>query len=138
VAYVLVLALLAGLFGLSVARVVGVRGMVTAGLLAGAVALVVVLADRRLAPARQFLTYLAAGNLVFVGSFLFTSPTARLVSAEAGAGTWAVGPVDLEGPVVVLVLDELPLTSILRPDGSIDAARFPRFAELAARSTWFR
>lgn len=138
VAYVALLALLAGMFGLSVARAVGVRGLVPAGLLAGVIALAVVVADRCLAPARQFLTYLAAGNLVFVGSFLFTSPTARLVSAEAGAGTWATEPVELEGPVVVLVLDELPLTSLLRPDGSIDAARFPRFAELAARSTWFR
>ena len=137
-AYVALLALLAGMFGLSVARAVGVRGLVPAGLLAGVIALAVVVADRCLAPARQFLTYLAAGNLVFVGSFLFTSPTARLVSAEAGAGTWATEPVELEGPVVVLVLDELPLTSLLRPDGSIDAARFPRFAELAARSTWFR
>ena len=41
-------------------------------------------------------------------------------------------------PVVMLILDELPLVSLLGPDGRIDAARFPHFAELAAGSTWYR
>src|SRR5215207_10018054 len=40
-------------------------------------------------------------------------------------------------PVVVLVFDEFPADDLLRPDGSIDAERFPSFAELASISTWF-
>jgi hypothetical protein len=40
-------------------------------------------------------------------------------------------------PVVVLVFDEFPTDSLLRPDGSIDAERYPNFADLAGRSTWF-
>jgi hypothetical protein len=40
-------------------------------------------------------------------------------------------------PVVVLILDEFQLDTLLRPDGSIDAARYPSFARLAATSTWF-
>ena len=40
-------------------------------------------------------------------------------------------------PVVVLIFDEFPTDALLRPDGSIDAERFPHFADLAARSTWF-
>src|SRR5215210_1202151 len=40
-------------------------------------------------------------------------------------------------PVVVVVFDELPSDDLLRPDGSIDAERFPNFAELASISTWF-
>jgi Sulfatase len=40
-------------------------------------------------------------------------------------------------PVVVLVLDEFPTDSLLRPDGHIDRARYPGFARLAAHSTWF-
>ncbi len=40
-------------------------------------------------------------------------------------------------PVVVLILDEFPLDDLLRPDGEIDAARFPHFADLARHSTWF-
>ncbi|MEU8191243.1 sulfatase-like hydrolase/transferase, partial [Micromonospora carbonacea] len=41
-------------------------------------------------------------------------------------------------PVVMLILDELPLVSLLGPDGRIDAARYPHFAELAGGSTWYR
>jgi hypothetical protein len=40
-------------------------------------------------------------------------------------------------PVVVVVFDEFPADDLLRPDGSIDAERFPNFARLAAISTWF-
>lgn len=40
-------------------------------------------------------------------------------------------------PVVMLVFDEFPLDTILRPDGGIDAARFPNFARLASMSTWY-
>ena len=40
-------------------------------------------------------------------------------------------------PVVVLILDEFPTDDLLRPDGRIDARRFPNFARLAAMSTWF-
>ncbi len=40
-------------------------------------------------------------------------------------------------PVVVLVLDEFPADDILGPNGRIDAARYPNFAELASISTWF-
>jgi hypothetical protein len=36
------------------------------------------------------------------------------------------------------VFDELPLTTLLGEDGSIDAARFPNFARLARTSTWYR
>ncbi len=40
-------------------------------------------------------------------------------------------------PVVVVVFDEFPTDDLLRPDGSIDAERYPNFAELASISTWF-
>lgn len=41
-------------------------------------------------------------------------------------------------PVVLLVLDEIPVTSLMGPDRRVDGRRFPHFAALAARSTWFR
>lgn len=41
-------------------------------------------------------------------------------------------------PVVVVVLDELPLASLLDADLGVDDAAFPNFAALAAGSTWFR
>lgn len=47
--------------------------------------------------------------------------------------------VDLrEAPVVFVVFDELPVVSLLEPDGTIDEDLFPGFARLAATSTWYR
>ena len=40
-------------------------------------------------------------------------------------------------PVIVVVFDEFPVDSLLRPDGRIDAARYPGFGRLANRATWF-
>ena len=39
--------------------------------------------------------------------------------------------------MVFVVFDEFPADDLLRPDGSIDAERFPNFARLASISTWF-
>ncbi len=40
--------------------------------------------------------------------------------------------------IVVVVFDELPLTSLIGPRGRIDAGRYPSFAGLARTSTWYR
>ena len=41
-------------------------------------------------------------------------------------------------PVVLVVFDEFPTTSLIGRGGRIDARRYPYFAGLAAHSTWFR
>lgn len=41
-------------------------------------------------------------------------------------------------PVVLIVFDELPTTSLLGPGRSLDLVRYPSFAALAGDSTWFR
>jgi Sulfatase len=67
-------------------------------------------------------------------------PLLVAVLVAAGCGGDDDGPPALaieHPPVVVLVLDEFPADTLLRPDGSIDAERFPNFAELARISTWF-
>jgi hypothetical protein len=40
--------------------------------------------------------------------------------------------------IVVVVFDELPLTSLMGPGGRIDAGRYPSFAGLARTATWYR
>jgi hypothetical protein len=42
------------------------------------------------------------------------------------------------GPVILVVLEELPLSSLQKADGEIDEIWYPAFAELAASSTWIR
>src|SRR5215217_6923849 len=68
---------------------------------------------------------------------------AELIAALAVAGCSLPGDeeearsAERHPPVVVVVFDEFPADDLLRPDGSIDAERFPNFAELASISTWF-
>jgi Sulfatase len=86
----------------------------------------------------MFASFLAVANLVFVASFLFFSPTAELVAGDGSLDVGAVDVPSVRAPVVVIVFDELPATTIMSGDGTINADRYPGFAELAAVSTWFR
>jgi hypothetical protein len=91
--------------------------------------------------AGQLLRVAAAGPLVFGLLFVVTSPASAVVlpGERSGAGPGlGRGGGALHPPVVLLVLDELPLISLLGPDGAIDAQRFPHFARLATQSTWYR
>ena len=90
----------------------------------------------RALPVRSFLSVLIPAPLVFLFLFLFISPVHKLtLEGEASARTLAGGS---GAPVVMLGLDELPTTSLLGPDGRVDARRYPGFAQLEADSTWFR
>jgi Sulfatase len=78
---------------------------------------------------------------------LVLGAAALVAGALALAGFWRGGDdeatagyaPDAKGrpPVVVLILDEFPTDDLLRPNGAIDARRFPNFARLASISTWF-
>ena len=53
---------------------------------------------------------------------------------EASAG----GPAESSTPIVFILLDELPVSTLMGPGGGVDASRFPNLAELAAGATWYR
>jgi hypothetical protein len=85
---------------------------------------------------RTFATVLAAAPPLFLFLFLFSSPVHKLVlTGEAKA---EAAKVDSTTPVVMISFDEFPITSLMRPDGSIDAVRYPNFARFARQATWFR
>ena len=80
----------------------------------------------RFRAARLFAAYLAAANLLFVGTFLFFSQTSALVVGKGSTND--IGDVsvpDLDGPVVVIVLDELPAATIMEGDGTINGSGIP-------------
>jgi hypothetical protein len=69
--------------------------------------------------------------------FLLLSPASDLVLAsaddEARRASGGNG-----APVVMVVFDEFPTTTLLDGRGELDRSRFPNFARLADQSTWYR
>ena len=87
-------------------------------------------------PVRSFLRVLSPVPLVFLALFLFTDPISKLAFPdEAQART--IGGV-ARAPIVVVLFDELPTTTLMDDRGRIDAARFPGFGQLADSGTWYR
>lgn len=103
--------------------------------LAAGAALAYGLAIRRLRPLQTFATVLAAAPVLFLALFLLASPVTELVLPDDAEV--ATADVQSGAPVVMVVFDELPTTSLLDRDGRIDRERYPSFAELAERSTWY-
>jgi hypothetical protein len=80
---------------------------------------------------RLFLGYSIVLPLAGVAWFVHGLPT---LSEEAHAASVRVTS---DVPVVFVVLDELPASSLMTLRGEIDAVRYPSFARLARRSTWY-
>ena len=90
----------------------------------------------RAEPVRSFLRVLSPAPLVFLALFLFTDPISKLAFPDE-AQARSIGGVT-QAPIVVVLLDELPVNTLLDDRGRIDAARYPGFGELARNATWFK
>jgi hypothetical protein len=89
------------------------------------------IAYARWSAVRTFLSLSLA--LPIIGLLTFVTTTPPLVQ-DARAADIDVRP---RTPVVLVVLDELPLSSLLTSEGSIDAKRYPNFGRLAQDATWY-
>src|SRR4029453_4100558 len=90
---------------------------------------------------KLWLRYLAPAPLVFALVFLLISPVSKLVLPQPGGTVDANAPgvrINPEHPVVMVLLDEFPVTSLLNSKSQVDARLYPNFAKLAGRSTWYR
>jgi hypothetical protein len=75
--------------------------------------------------------------VVVLTIFTFTSPASALImppNTETLVSAGVGNPV----PVVILVVDELPVQTLLDADGNIDESRYPGFASLLDDFTWYR
>ena len=90
--------------------------------------------------ARRFVTYLTPAPLLFALLFLIGSPVGDLVRSPDGERTAnrRVKDVGAAPPVVMILLDEFPLSSLLNSQGRVDERVFPNFARLAETSDWYR
>jgi hypothetical protein len=118
-------------------RLTELRGprLVMIGLAGGVLAAVLYRRQRWM---RLWLRYLAPAPLAFALGFLLVSPTSKLVlpaSAEVPAGRAPAAAASGQPPLVMILLDEFPLSSLLDARGRIDRRVYPNFARLADRST---
>ena len=90
----------------------------------------------RAAAVRTFITVLSPVPLLFLVLFLVVSPVSELVLPEDAEAV--AGQSRSRTPVVVVVFDELPATSLMDPRDRIDADRYPAFASFARDATWYR
>lgn len=86
---------------------------------------------------RMVLNLFAAGLVIFPLAFALRPGVGKLLT-PGGASVTPVASQAPSLPVVMVVFDELPLTSLLQDPWTLDAVRYPHFAELAADATWFR
>jgi hypothetical protein len=91
----------------------------------------------RFAAVQTFLTFLSPAPLVFLGYFLLLSPVSDLLLGGSAAAS-VDGPERSSTPIVHIVLDELPTSTLTGPDGRIDATLFPALARFADDATWYR
>jgi hypothetical protein len=80
---------------------------------------------------RSFLSVSLVLPVVGLLGFVATVPLA--VDDAAGANI----PVATRIPVVLVIFDEFPVSSLMRADGSLDTVRYPNFARLARNGTWY-
>ena len=90
----------------------------------------------RAEPVRSFLSVLTPVPLVFLILFLFISPVSKITLADE-ASAKSIGGI-ARVPVVMVLFDEFPSTSLMDADNRVDAKRYPGFAALGKDSTWFR
>ena len=92
----------------------------------------------RLGAVRLFFTLLAPAVVVFPVVFVAASPVTSLLVQEARARALAPVTIGKPAPIVFVVLDEFPTTSLMDGEEQIDAERYPSFAALARDATWYR
>ncbi len=112
--------------------------------LAAALGAFVVAGSNRYRPLSHLVAVTAVAALIAPGAFLLRPDIRGLISPESTttfepvSGIAEAPRIESTVPVVLIVFDELPLSSLQRRDGTIDTERYPSFAALAAEADWYR
>ncbi len=87
---------------------------------------------------RGSLLFLLPAIVIFPLLFLLRPPVYKMVFEARQAPSEQGAPIGNPAPIVMIVFDEFPLTSLLNDQLEINPYRYPRFAAFAKESTWFR
>jgi hypothetical protein len=92
---------------------------------------------RHLMKLRGLLPWLSPAIFLFPGLFV-ANPSVRKVVFPKPNTAAAVAPSSASVPVVMVIFDEFPLTSLLDENRKIDSTMYPNFASLSQEATWYR
>ena len=115
------------------AEVLGAAPSITVTLTVAGIA---ALAYRRFDVVRTFLTLLSPAVVVVPAVFLMNADVRGAVVRTDDLFS-SVHPADAP-PIVIVVFDEFPVSSLLDGNREIDRVRYPNFARLATTATWYR
>lgn len=87
--------------------------------------------------ARLFVTLLSPAIIVFPLLFLF-NPSIQKIVFKGNAPGAAYTRIEATQPVVMVVFDEFPVSSLMDQSRRVDAKLYPNFARLANAAYWFR
>ncbi len=113
---------------------IGLSGL-TGFILGSASGIVTAILYARKKEVRLFCTYLFPAPLFIAILFLTNASVFKLLSSEEGS--IPLVKVIATTPVVLLILDEIPVTSLMNDQLEIDAIRYPNFDRFARQSTWY-
>lgn len=116
---------------ISVPSVYLISGSIVGGFLAASLYL-------RFRSVRAYLTVLSPAILIFPALFLFGSPVRDFIFPQSVSVQGTRAKIGNPVPVVLVIFDELPVTSLMNENRQIDPVRYPNFAALAEDTTWFR
>lgn len=107
---------------------------------AGLIGIVAATAYYRYPAIRLFFTILSPSILIFPMLFIFNSPVQRLLFVKPDTESVRAPSIEIAEapPIVMVVFDELPVTSLMTREKGIDSSRYPNFAALARDAYWFR
>ncbi|MGQ0849691.1 MAG: sulfatase-like hydrolase/transferase [Actinomycetota bacterium] len=127
---------LASMLALLVLRRLG-SGPVLTGVGAIAGGALITAATPRFEWGRNLVRYLSAAPAVMFAFFLLATPAGGIVTDPGAPPAGAIRPVN-PVPLVLIIFDEFPLTSLIDRIGNLRADRYPNFARLADDGIWYR
>lgn len=107
-----------------------------AALIALAIGAVVAALYRSKEGMRTALSVLTLAPVFFVASFLFVGETSSLV-LKGDVKAYSTNAQSTP-PIVFITFDAFAVNDLLGRDGKIDRGRYPNFARLAEKATWYR
>ena len=134
-----VIACLMALIALPAFKMIGILSGAIILLLAGLAGIGFMLVYIRFRPVKRFLTAISPALLIFPAFFLFNSPVYKIVfPQEIGSIEGAKNNTNSVPPIIMVIFDEFPVTSLMDENRQIDSIRYPNFSALANNSYWFR